>query len=131
VPYILYASAVKLIDGAQPERGWLAVAVLGLSIVLMPSLGWAKRRLGAQLGSAATAGEGTQNLLCAAQAAVGLIGLLAASAGAGFLDPVAALIIAGIAAREGVELWRGGGCDCQQLAPFSSPKEDPECPRCS
>ena len=111
-PFILYEATVRLINSSQPERTWLAVALLASSLVLMPALGWAKRRLGRRLGSGATAGEGTQNLLCAAQAAIGLVGLLAASAGAAFLDPVAALVIAAIAAREGAELWRGEECTC-------------------
>jgi divalent metal cation (Fe/Co/Zn/Cd) transporter len=112
VPFILYEATARLVHGSQPERTWLAVGLLASSLVLMPALGWAKRRLGRRLGSGATAGEGTQNLLCAAQAAIGLIGLLAASAGAAFLDPVAALAIAAIAAREGAELWRGQECTC-------------------
>ena len=90
----------------------------------MPVLAWAKRGLGERLGSRATAGEGTQNLLCAAQGAIALVGLLLASAGAGFLDPVAALLIAGIAAREGIELWRGDGCGCQSLPGFSAADPD-------
>ena len=115
VPYILYESVARLVAGSQPERTWLAVALLGSSIVLMPALGWAKHRLGRRLNSGATAGEGTQNLLCAAQGAVGLVGLLAGSAGAGFLDPVAALLIAAIAAKEGAELWRGESCACHTM----------------
>ena len=120
VPFILYEAGVKLINGSQPERTWLAVALLTSSIVLMPIFGWAKRRLGKRLGSAATAGEGTQNLLCAAQGGVGLVGLLAGSAGAGFLDPLAALIIAAIAAKEGVELWRGEECACHAMPGLES-----------
>jgi divalent metal cation (Fe/Co/Zn/Cd) transporter len=115
VPYILYESVSKLVTGSQPERNWLAVALLVSSIVLMPGLGWGKHRLGQRLDSGATAGEGTQNLLCAAQGAVGLVGLLAGSAGFGFLDPVAALLIAAIAAKEGVELWRGEECACHAM----------------
>ena len=124
IPYILYAAIAKLINGSQPDRSWLAVGLLGSSIVLMPVLGWAKHRLGERLGSRATAGEGTQNLLCAAQGAIALAGLLLASAGAGFLDPVAALLIAGIAAREGIELWRGDGCACTNLPGFSAADAD-------
>ena len=123
VPYILYESVSKLASGSQPERNWLAVALLASSIVLMPVLGWAKHHLGRRLDSDATAGEGTQNLLCAAQGAVGLAGLLLASAGLGFLDPVAALVIAGIAVKEGVELWQGDECACHAipgLAPAAS-----------
>jgi divalent metal cation (Fe/Co/Zn/Cd) transporter len=123
-PYILYEAIAKLINGGQPDRSWLAIALLGSSIVLMPVLGWAKHRLGERLGSRATAGEGTQNLLCAAQGAIALAGLLLASAGVGFLDPVAALLIAGIAAREGVELWRGDGCACTNLPGFSAADPD-------
>jgi hypothetical protein len=124
VPYILYAAIAKLINGSEPDRSSLAVVLLVSSIVLMPALGWAKRRLGERLGSAATAGEGTQNPLCAAQGAIALVGLLLASAGAGFLDPVAAFLIAGLAAREGMELWRGDGCDCQSLPCFSAAVAD-------
>jgi divalent metal cation (Fe/Co/Zn/Cd) transporter len=116
VPFVVYESAARLAGGDAPERSWLAVALLASSIVLMPLLGVAKRRLGERLGSAATAGEGTQNLLCAFQGAVGLVGLLAGSAGAAFLDPVAALVIAAIAAREGVALWRGDDGCCAPIA---------------
>jgi hypothetical protein len=69
-------------------------------------------------------GEGTQNLLCAAQGAIALAGLLLASAGAGFVDPVAALLIAGIAAGEEIELWRGDGCACASLPGFSTAGAD-------
>ena len=120
IPYILYQSLSKLLDGGQPHSNWLAVGLLASSIVLMPLLGWAKLRLGSRLGSAATAGEGIQNLLCALQGAVGLVGLLLGSAGAGFLDRVAALVIAGIAAKEGAELWRGADCGCQATPGLTS-----------
>jgi divalent metal cation (Fe/Co/Zn/Cd) transporter len=132
IPYILYASVAKLIDGGAPDRNWLAVGLLVSSIVLMPALGWAKLRLGRRLDSSATAGEGTQNLLCAFQGAVGLIGLLVGSAGLGFLDPAAALVIAAIAAKEGVELWRGDDCACHsmpglQIADVGCADENCEC----
>jgi divalent metal cation (Fe/Co/Zn/Cd) transporter len=122
VPYVVYEAAAHLVGGETPERSWLAVALLVSSIVLMPLLGIAKRRLGERLGSPATAGEGTQNLLCALQGAVGLVGLLAAGAGAGFLDPVAALVIAAIATREGLALWRGDdGCCSTPLPGLDAP----------
>lgn len=124
VPYILYEAVVKLIHGSQPERSWLAVALLASSILLMPALGWAKHRLGARLGSGATAGEGTQNLVCAAQGVVAMVGLLLGRAGAGFVDPVAALVIAAIAAREGAELWRGDNCGCQKMPGLGAASRD-------
>ena len=77
----------------------------------MPLLGIAKRRLANELGSAATRGEGNQNLLCAYLAAAVLVGLLGnALLGYWWLDPVAALVIAAVAVREGFQSWRGEGC---------------------
>lgn len=77
----------------------------------MPALGIAKRRLGEQLGSGATAGEGTQNLLCAAQGAAVLVGLAVnAAIGAWWLDGVIALGLAAFAIKEGREAWRGEVC---------------------
>ncbi len=77
----------------------------------MPLLGRAKQQIGEHLGSAATAGEGAQNRLCAYTAAGVLVGLLAnAVLGAWRLDPVIALGIAALAVREGRETWRGEGC---------------------
>ena len=79
----------------------------------MPALGIAKRRLAARLDSAATAGEGTQNLLCAYLAAAVLVGLLASTfAGWWWLDPAVALGIAALAVREGAQAWRGKDCTC-------------------
>jgi len=66
---------------------WVGIALSVSSIVVMPLLGRAKKRIGARLGSAATAGEGTQNLLCAYMAAGVLVGLLANTLlGAWWLD---------------------------------------------
>ena len=61
-------------------------------------------------------GEGVQNLLCAAQALAALIAVIAAGAGVTVIDPLAALLIAGIAAKEGRELWRGEDCSCHTIA---------------
>ena len=92
----------------------------------MPALGWAKLRLGERLGSGATAGEGVQNLMCAAQAAAALIALVGAAAGLGVIDPIAALVVAAIAVKESVALWHGAGDDCCAPVGFSNPA-GPEC----
>jgi divalent metal cation (Fe/Co/Zn/Cd) transporter len=77
----------------------------------MPGLGWAKRRLGARLGSEATAGEGTQNLLCAAQGAAVLVGLAVhVATGIIWLDPVIAFLLAFWSVQEGREAWEGEDC---------------------
>jgi divalent metal cation (Fe/Co/Zn/Cd) transporter len=74
-------------------------------------LGIAKERLADQIGSAATKGEGRQNMLCAYLAGALFVGLVGnALVGAWWLDPAVGLLIAVVAVREGVEAWRGEGC---------------------
>ena len=112
-PYIAYDAAVALITRSHAETSWLGIGLSIASLILMPALGVAKRRLGTRLGSGATAGEGTQNLLCAYLAAAVLAGLLANTVlGWWWLDPVVALGIAGLAVREGIEAWHGEECIC-------------------
>ena len=110
-PYIAVEAARSLAAADHPRTSALGIAVTAASVVLMPALGIAKRRLGRRLGSGATAGEGTQNLLCAAQGAAVLAGLAAnAAVGAWWLDGVVALGIAAFAVREGRDAWRGDSC---------------------
>ena len=112
-PYIAQDAVRTLIDGDHPETSWIGIGLSIGSLIVMPVLGRAKQRLGERLGSSATAGEGTQNLLCAYMAAGVLAGLLANTVlGWWWLDPVIALAIAGLAAKEGVAAWRGESCDC-------------------
>ncbi len=113
-PYVTAEAVHKLVTGEQAETSWLGIALVTTSLVGMPLLGVAKRRLADTLGSVATRGEGTQNLLCAYLAGAVLVGLLGnALFGLWWLDPVAALVVAGVAVREGVASWRGEGCaDC-------------------
>jgi divalent metal cation (Fe/Co/Zn/Cd) transporter len=97
------------------------MALTTSSIIGMPLLGMAKVRLAEQLGSAATKGEGNQNLLCAYLAGAVLLGLAGnALLGWGWLDPVAALVIAAVAVREGVQTWRGEGCCAGPAVPSNA-----------
>ena len=114
-PYFIYEAVHRLIAGTEAEATVLAIALTASSLVLMPLLGWAKLRLGRRLDSGATAGEGVQNLLCAGQAAAALVAVVGAGAGVAVLDPLAALLIAAIALKEGAELWRGDECDCHTV----------------
>jgi len=110
-PYIAVDAAQALIAREQASTSWLGVGLSIASLLAMPLLGAAKRRLGARLGSAATAGEGAQNLICAYLAAAVLVGLLANTLfGLWWLDPLVALGIAGLAVREGIEAWKGEQC---------------------
>lgn len=114
-PFFVVDAIRKLIDGGQTDTTVLAVALTASAIVLMPVLGWTKLRLGRQLDSGATSGEGIQNIMCAVQAAAALIAVGAAGIGVGFLDPLAALVIAGIAIKEGRDGWRGEDTCCAPM----------------
>jgi divalent metal cation (Fe/Co/Zn/Cd) transporter len=113
-PFLAVEAVQRLVSGEGPETSLAGILVTASAVVLMPLLGRAKQRIGAELGSRATHGEGTQNLLCAAQAAAVLAGLLAATLlGIAWLDAVAALVVAAVAVREGIEAWRGReSCSC-------------------
>lgn len=90
----------------------VGIGLAGVSLVVMPLLVWAKRRTGRELGSATVVAESTQTLLCTYLSAALLVGLvLNATLGWAWADPVAALVIAFVAVREGVEAWRGEHCD--------------------
>ena len=110
-PYIAYDAITTLLAHDQARTSWLGIGLSIASLIVMPLLGFAKKRLGTRLDSEATAGEGTQNLLCAYLAAAVLVGLLANTAfGWWWADPVVGLGIAGLAVREGIEAWRGDDC---------------------
>ncbi len=91
-PYVAQDAIRTLITGDRPATSAVGIALAVSSIMLMPLLGRAKQRIGAQLASGATAGEGNQNMLCAYLAAGVLIGLvLNTAAGIWWADPVIAL----------------------------------------
>jgi divalent metal cation (Fe/Co/Zn/Cd) transporter len=110
-PYVTAEAIHRLVAAEHAETSWLGVGLTASSLVGMPFLGLAKRRLADRLGSVATRGEGTQNLLCAYLAAAVLAGQLGnALLGFWWLDPAAALVVAAVAVREGLASWRGEGC---------------------
>ena len=110
-PYVAFESVSALVAGERPDVSWVGIGLAAGSVVIMPLLGIAKQRLADQLGSAATAGEGRQNMLCAYLAAALLAGLVGnALVGAWWLDPAVGLLIAAVAVKEGLEAWRGEGC---------------------
>ena len=110
-PYVGIESIRALVNGERPDESLVGIALAAGSVVVMPMLGIAKQRLADQLGSAATKGEGRQNMLCAYLAGALLVGLLGnALFGAWWLDPVVGLLIVWLAVKEGREAWRGEGC---------------------
>jgi divalent metal cation (Fe/Co/Zn/Cd) transporter len=113
-PYIAAESVHHLIGEHHADTSVIGMALTAASLVLMPILGRAKHALAVRLGSAATAGEGTQNYLCGAQAAAVLIGLVVTAGWSGFwwFDPVIGLGIAATAIWQGAKSWRGEDCGC-------------------
>ncbi|MFE6157133.1 hypothetical protein [Streptomyces sp. NPDC057889] len=87
--------------GEKPTS-WLGIGLSVASLIVMPLLGRAKRRLGTVLESGATSGEGTQNLLCAYLAVTVLVGLLANTLfGLWWLDPAVGLLVDALAVPRG------------------------------
>jgi divalent metal cation (Fe/Co/Zn/Cd) transporter len=113
-PYIAVEALIALGVEHHAETSWLGVGLAIGSLLICPGLGAAKRSIGARLDSAATRGEGKQNLLCAGLAIGVLAGLLGNTLfGLWWLDPAVALVIAAAAVQSGVEAWRGEVCaDC-------------------
>ena len=110
-PFVGFEAVRHLITSHEVETSVLGMVLTATSLVGMPFLGIAKQRLADTLGSSATHGEGAQNLLCAYLAGAVFLGLAGnALFGWWWLDPVAALLIAGVAVKEGLATWRGEGC---------------------
>jgi divalent metal cation (Fe/Co/Zn/Cd) transporter len=111
--YVGVESVRTLVGGNHPEVSWIGIGLAAVTAPTMPLLARAKRRVGHALSSSATVGEAEQNMICAYLSVALLVGLgLNAAFGWWWADPAAALVIAAVALREGVESWRGELCDC-------------------
>jgi divalent metal cation (Fe/Co/Zn/Cd) transporter len=116
-PYVAAEAIETLIEGAAAETSWLGIGLTVGTLLICPWLGLTKQRIAEKLGSRATYGEGTQNLLCAILAGAVLAGLAANTLfGLWWLDPAIALLIAGICVREGYKAWQGEQCGCATRA---------------
>ena len=110
-PFVAVEAIIKLADGTHPQPSLAGAVLAACSLVVMPLLGRAKQCLGVRLASEATAGEGNQNLLCAALAAAVLAGLVGNWAfGWWWLDPTVGLAVAAVAVVEARSAWRGDDC---------------------
>ena len=109
--YITFESIRSLVTSHEPHSSPVGIALAATSLVIMPFLSWAQRRTGRALGSNAVVADSTQTLLCTYLSAVLLVGLvLNATLGWYWADPIAGLVIAAVAVKEGREAWRGEGC---------------------
>lgn len=102
----------KLATNTRPDESLFGIGLAVVSLAVMPLLARAKRRVGEQMGSRALVADATETSLCVWLSAILLVGLaLNALAGWWWADPLAALGIVYVAAREGVEYWRAEELD--------------------
>ncbi len=101
----------SLTEGEEVQHSTPGIVIAALSLAIMPVLSWAQRRAGRELGSRTAVADSKQTLLCTYLSAVLLVGLvLNSTLGWWWADAGAALVIAGIAVREGINAWRGEAC---------------------
>jgi divalent metal cation (Fe/Co/Zn/Cd) transporter len=109
--YLTVESLRGLLGAAEPDHSTVGLALAAVSLAVMPTLSYAQRRAGRELGSASAVADSQQTLLCTYLSAVLLVGLgLNSLFGWSWADPVAALVIAAIAVKEGRDAWRGDAC---------------------
>jgi divalent metal cation (Fe/Co/Zn/Cd) transporter len=109
--YVCVESTRTLLGSSHPETSWIGIGLAAVTAPTMPLLARAKQRVGRKLNSSATVSEAWQNMICSYLSIALLVGLGAnAQFSWWWADPAAALVIAAVAAREGVESWRGEGC---------------------
>ncbi|CAA9229904.1 MAG: hypothetical protein AVDCRST_MAG42-1072 [uncultured Chthoniobacterales bacterium] len=111
--YVLFEATASLLRREPPEASTLGIVIAATSLLIMPLLARAKRRVAARMNSRALAADSRQTQLCAYLSAILLVGLaLNYLFGWWWSDPLAALIMVPIIAREGIEALRGETCGC-------------------
>ncbi|MEP9393727.1 cation transporter [Gordonia sp. VNQ95] len=120
--YVSVDATLSLVGvGSDARPSTVGIAVAAASLVIMPVLSWAQRRAGRELGSLTAVADSKQTLLCTYLSAVLLVGLvLNAALGWSWADPIAALVIAAIALREGVNAWKGDACCAPSVGAHAS-----------
>jgi divalent metal cation (Fe/Co/Zn/Cd) transporter len=109
--YVAVDSSRALLTGAEPDTSVVGIVLAAVSLAVMPFLSLAQRRTGRALHSSAVVSDSAQTMLCSWLSGVLLVGLLLnAVLGWAWADPVAGLVIAGVAVKEGLDAWRGQAC---------------------
>ena len=109
--YVSVESFRALVGFAEPRPSIAGIVLAAVSLLVMPLLSWAQRRAGRELGSRSAVADSQQTLLCSYLSAVLLVGLgLNSLFGWSWADPIAGLVIAAVAVREGLEAWKGRNC---------------------
>jgi divalent metal cation (Fe/Co/Zn/Cd) transporter len=128
--YVTVEAVRSFLGVGEARHSTIGIVLAAMSLVIMPVLSYAQRRAGRELGSLSAVADSKQTLLCTYLSAVLLVGLVLNSLfGWSWADPVAALVIAGIAVREGVHAWNGDAC-CAPPPPGSAAKSASSCECC-
>jgi divalent metal cation (Fe/Co/Zn/Cd) transporter len=125
--YVSVESVRALIGYAEPRPSIVGIVLAAVSLAVMPLLSYAQRRTGRELGSRSAVADSKQTLLCTYLSAVLLVGLgLNSLFGWSWADPIAGLVIAAVAVREGREAWKGRNC-CGPMPLPESPCGSTQC----
>ncbi|HEY5876397.1 MAG TPA: cation transporter, partial [Ilumatobacteraceae bacterium] len=109
--YVAFESIRALLGSGEVEHSTIGIVLASVSLLVMPFLSYAQRRAGRELGSTTAVADSKQTLLCTYLSAVLLVGLVLNSLfGWSWADPIAGLIIAAVAVREGRQAWKGDAC---------------------
>lgn len=114
--FVSFDAIKSLLLHEAPEASVIGIIVAVMSLLIMPGVSLFQRKTGLELGSHSAVADSKQTLLCTYMSGVLLVGLAANGLfGWWWADPIAALIIAGLAVREGIEAWRGENCSSAEL----------------
>ncbi|MGP3979826.1 cation transporter [Streptomyces sp. KR80] len=129
--YVTVDAVRALVGIGEAERSIPGIVLAALSLAVMPFLSAAQRRVGRELGSASAVADSKQTLLCTYLSAVLLVGLvLNATLGWSWADPIAALVIAAIAVKEGRDAWQAKGCCAPSTSAVAITAAGTETDRC-
>jgi len=115
--FVIVDAARAMAGGAAAEPSRVGIVLAAVSLVVMPVLSVAQRHVGRQLGSASAVADSKQTLLCTYLSGVLLFGLIAnATFSWTWADPIAGLVIAAVAVREGYDSWHGNNTCCTRVS---------------
>ena len=119
--YVTFDAMTSLLGGPEVRHSAVGLLLAAVSLLVMPWLSWGQRRAGRQLNSRSAVADSKQTLLCTYLSAVLLVGLALNSLfGWSWADPIAALVIAAVAVKEGRHAWQGDAC----CSPINAPGQD-------
>ena len=129
--YVTIDAVRSLFGIGEARHSIVGITLAAVSLAVMPVLSWAQRRAGRELGSLSAVADSKQTLLCTYLSAVLLVGLLLNSLfGWSWADPIAAMVIAVIAVKEGINAWKGDTC-CPAPMNSKSTAADHNCDCCN